>query len=211
MRFIAILSCAMIMASSASAFCGFYVAREDGALFNQGSTVVLARDGRQTTITMSSDYTGPASEFALIVPTPRVLEEQDIRAVDPADIQHLDDFTAPRLVEYFDRDPCPRDGTGGFSTEIVEPSVVIVEAEEPRPLFTPRDLGVRVEVEYAVLVYDIAILSARQSDGLKTYLRQEGYQIPDAAEEALAGYIDMRMKFFVAHLIPANTVVTVYA
>ena len=48
--------------------------------------------------------------------------------------------------------------------------------------------------------YDIVILSATQSDGLVTYLRQENYLIPDGAESTLGAYIDMGMKFFVARV-----------
>ena len=54
-----------ITPSSASAFCGFYVAKADTDLFNEASKVALARDGERTVITMASDYSGDASEFAL--------------------------------------------------------------------------------------------------------------------------------------------------
>ena len=190
---------ALFCASQASAFCGFYVARSDGALYNAASKVVFVRDGRQSVITMSSDYTGPTNEFALIVPTPTVLQEGQIRTVDPAIITHLDNFTAPRLVEYFDSDPCE---------PLIEEPVIVVEAEAPRwgqreefrPGNGPRSLGVTIEAEYAVGDYDIVILSATQSDGLVTYLRQESYLIPDGAEATLGAYIDMGMKFFVARV-----------
>ena len=190
---------ALFCASQASAFCGFYVARADGALYNEASKVVFVRDGRQSVITMSSDYTGPTNEFALIVPTPTVLQEGQIRTVDPATVTHLDNFTAPRLVEYFDYDPCPE---GGFAAEVIESPVVVVEPGNApyRPGNGPRSLGVTIEAEYAVGDYDIVILSATQSDGLVTYLRQEGYQIPDGAEATLGAYIDMGMKFFVARV-----------
>ena len=83
--------------------------------------MVFVRDGRQSVITMSSDYTGPTSEFALIIPTPTVLQEGQIRTVDPAIIAHLDNYTAPRLVEYFDYDPCEGE-IGGFAAEVIEVS-----------------------------------------------------------------------------------------
>ncbi|MEO1363198.1 MAG: DUF2330 domain-containing protein [Pseudomonadota bacterium] len=97
-----ILGCA----AGADAFCGFYVAKADGSLYNQSSKVVFVRDGRKSTITMSSDYRGAASDFAMIVPTPRVLRRDKIDTVDAEIVTHLDSYTAPRLVEYFDEDPC---------------------------------------------------------------------------------------------------------
>jgi hypothetical protein len=62
-----------IAAGAAQAFCGFYVARADGDLYNSASKVVYTRNGDTSVITMSSDYRGPAAEFAMVVPTPRVL------------------------------------------------------------------------------------------------------------------------------------------
>ena len=64
---------ACLWAAQAAAFCGFYVAQDDGPLYNEGSKVVFARDGNRSTITMASDYRGAPSDFALIVPTPTVL------------------------------------------------------------------------------------------------------------------------------------------
>ena len=76
------------------------------------------------------------------------------------------------------------------------------EGSAPTPVRRsgPRALGVRVEAEYAVGDYDIAILSAQRSDGLVTYLNQEGYKIPNGAESVLADYIADGMKFFVARV-----------
>jgi hypothetical protein len=183
---------------SAQAFCGFYVAKADGALYNQSSKVVFVRDGRKSVITMSSDYRGAPKDFAMIVPTPRVLRRDQIDTVDAKIVAHLDSYTAPRLIEYNDFDPCS------------EPSVleapVIVEAAEG--VFGGRSdlkrrqgaaaLGVKIAAEYAVGNYDILILKAKESDGLATFLTQEGYKLPDGAALVLAGYIAGGMKFFVA-------------
>ena len=91
-------------AMSAQAFCGFYVAKADTELFNDASKVVMVRDGDRTVITMASDYRGEASEFALVVPVPTVLEEGQIHVTETAVVDHLDAYTAPRLVEFFDPD-----------------------------------------------------------------------------------------------------------
>ena len=59
-------------------------------------------------------------------------------------------------------------------------------------------LGVRIEAEYTVGEYDIVVLSAKESQGLETWLKQNDYNIPVGASEALAPYIRSDMKFFVA-------------
>ena len=61
-----------------------------------------------------------------------------------------------------------------------------------------RSLGVTVEATYQVGEYDIVILSAKQSDGLETWLLGNGYRIPAGASRALKPYIRQQMKFFVA-------------
>src|SRR5262245_15320098 len=94
------------LAGPAAAFCGFYVAKADSKLFNKSSKVVLARDGNNTTMTMASDYQGDVKEFAVVIPVPTFIERKQIGVVDMKTIDHLDEFTAPRLVEYRDEDPC---------------------------------------------------------------------------------------------------------
>ena len=109
----AIVAQLAVAAGPASAFCGFYVAQADAKLFNKSSKVVLTRNGQQTAITMASDYEGEPREFALVIPVPTFIKKDQISVVDTKTIDHLDAYTAPRLVEYFDPDPCedrPRHG-----------------------------------------------------------------------------------------------------
>lgn len=185
-----------LTAPAAQAFCGFYVARADGALYNRASTVVYTRVNETSVITMSSDYRGSPAEFAMIVPTPKVLDRNQVTTVPSETVAHLDRYTAPRLVEYFDEDPCA-------VYPVMEPEVVAEGSAGAAPTRRERRegaraLGVTIEREFAVGSYDIQMLSARQSDGLAEFLRGEGYKLPDGAEAALQGYITGGMKFFVA-------------
>jgi len=93
-------------APSAQAFCGFYVAKAGTDLFNQSSKVALVRDGDRTVITMANDYQGELTEFAMVIPVPTAITREQVHISDPALLNHLDAYTAPRLVEYFDDDPC---------------------------------------------------------------------------------------------------------
>src|SRR6266508_3480297 len=88
------------------AFCGFYVAKADAKLFNKASQVVIARHEDKTVLTMANDYQGDPKEFAIVIPVPTFLERDQIHVGDKALVEHLDAFTAPRLVEYYDPDPC---------------------------------------------------------------------------------------------------------
>ncbi|MEM8891177.1 MAG: DUF2330 domain-containing protein, partial [Bacteroidota bacterium] len=88
------------------AFCGFYVAKADAKLFNKTSQVIIARDGTQVAITMSSDFEGDVKDFAMVVPVAEVLQRNQIRIAKQSIFDILDAYSGPRLVEYYDANPC---------------------------------------------------------------------------------------------------------
>jgi hypothetical protein len=181
-----------LLAGPASAFCGFYVAQADSKLFNKSSKVVLTRDGSKTSVTMASDYEGEPKEFALVIPVPTFIERKQIGVVDMKTIDHLYTFTALRLVEYHDEDPCtPPIPMMSFASGAAQPA----SAVEDRAV---RYKGVTVEANYDVAEYDVSILSAKESDGLVNWLEDNGYKIPSGAETVLGSYIKQNMRFFVA-------------
>src|SRR5215475_15030048 len=103
---LAVLAAGVLAPSAASAFCGFFVAGNDAKLYNNASQVVLLRKGNRTVMTMSNNYQGPPENFAMVVPVPVVLHKEDVKTL-PADVfDHIDSLSAPRLVEYWEQDPC---------------------------------------------------------------------------------------------------------
>jgi hypothetical protein len=92
---------------AAHAFCGFYVGGSGQKLFNDATQVALMRDGTRTILAMQNDYRGPLEDFAMVVPVPVVLKPTDVKVLDPAVFQRLDSLGSPRLVEYWEQDPCP--------------------------------------------------------------------------------------------------------
>ena len=181
-------------APAAWAFCGFYVAKADTKLYNKASQVVIARNGDRTVLTMANDYQGEVKDFAIVVPVPTVLQKEQVRVALPQIIERLDAFSAPRLVEYFDPDPCAP--LPVFSRNAINFSAAAGNSAEVQR--SDRDLGVTVEASFNVDEYDIVILSAKESDGLETWLTRNGYKIPQGAKQLLQPYIRSSMKFFVA-------------
>ena len=101
-----VMSAACMATTAASAFCGFYVAPEDGPLYNDATQVALMREGTRTAISMSNNYKGPAKDFAMVVPVPVVLQKENVKTF-PLDVfKKLEQLSAPRLVEYWEQDPC---------------------------------------------------------------------------------------------------------
>ena len=177
-------------------FCGFYVSKADGTLKNKTSQVILVRDGNKNVITMYNDFKGDSKDFAMVVPVPVVLKRENIKVVDQSVFQKLNDYSAPRLVEYWDQDPC-----AGYRNLDKELSGKVAGAQLNEVVVTSafgvKRKSVTVEAKYLVGEYDILILSAKESSGLKDWLNENGYKIPANAEEVLDPYIKSNLKFFV--------------
>lgn len=185
----------LITSVTAQAFCGFYVARADTSLFNQASQVVLVRDGNRTVITMASDFQGDVEDFAIVIPVPTFIEREQIHVAERSLIDHLDAYTAPRLVEYHDPDPCVK--YQRLESRAVNKAVPesLADLEE-----SGRTRGVTIEARYTVGEYDILILSAEESNGLIAWLNENDYRMPDGARNVIASYIRQDMRFFVARV-----------
>ena len=202
-----LLASAALMAAAhmpAHAFCGFYAGKADANLFNEASQVVMVRDGKRTVLSMLNDYKGPLSEFALVVPTPTTLQKGQVRVAEKLTFERLDAYSSPRLAEYHDNDPCQVNLNWGEPDRRLYKSMAAPAAAPMAAMRSnaesSRDkaLGVTVEAQYTLEEYDIVSLSATQSDGLETWLSENGYKIPKGASAALKPYINQGMKFFVA-------------
>src|SRR5580692_6709899 len=139
-----LLLCVLLAAPrAASAFCGFYVASGDTALFNDATQVVLMRDGTRTVLAMQNDYKGPPEAFAMIVPVPVVLHEGDVKTLPRDVFDHVDKMGAPRLVEYWEQDPC------AVARERAEEAAGRVMDAAAMPASTPTgNFGVTVEAKF---------------------------------------------------------------
>jgi hypothetical protein len=184
-----------VWAVPAWAFCGFYVSKADTTLFNKASQVAIARDGQRTVITMANDVSGDIKDFAVVVPVPMVLKQEQVHVGDPKVLKRLDAFSAPRLVEYFDANPCAPTTLDNRAM----PSAPVMQQLAGRAKARSSDaLGVTVEAQFSVGEYDIVVLGAKESNGLETWLGQNGYKIPRGAAPLFRPYIRQNMKFFVA-------------
>ncbi len=203
MRFVVSIGAAaaalMAVPAVCAAFCGFYVSGAGAELFNNATQVVLMRQGTRTVLSMQNNYQGPPSDFAMVVPVPVVLQKENVKTLPREIFRKVDTLAAPRLVEYWEQDPC---------RPIPPPMAMAAGGAAPggvRRMARERDdLGVKVEAKFAVGEYQIVILSARDSTGLDTWLRQEKYSIPAGAQPYLEPYVQGGSKFFVAKVDAAK-------
>jgi MYXO-CTERM domain-containing protein len=189
------IAAALITAApgAAHAFCGFYVSGAGADLFNNATQVVLMREGKRTVLSMQNNYQGPPESFAMVVPVPVVLQEENVKTLKDEVFDRVDALAAPRLVEYWEQDPCAPQPEYETMRMAASAAPGAMRAEEGG-----GGLGVTIEAQFTVGEYQIVILSARDSTGLDTWLRQEKYQIPAGAEPLLRPYVQSGMKFFVA-------------
>ena len=182
--------------SPAEAFCGFYVAGADAKLYNNATMVVMMRDGTRTVLAMQNNYQGPPENFAMVVPVPVVLGEEEVKTLERGVFDRVDQLAAPRLVEYWEQDPCyepPRERRSrGLKSKRLQYS------EAPMAMEAAGDYGVTIEAAFAVGEHEIVILGAEDSTGPDAWLRDNGYSIPEGAGPVLEPYVQSGMKFFVA-------------
>ncbi len=199
MRLAAVVAALGVWApAAASAFCGFYVGSAEADLVNEGTMVVLLRDGTTTVLSMQNDYRGPPEDFALVVPVPVVLAEAEVRTLPAEIFSRVERLAAPRLVEYWEQDPCPEPRMEGIGLGNIGTIGHGGGGGSGSGFGRGVAPQVTVEAEFAVGEYDIVILSARDSGALDAWLRSNGYRIPEGAGEVLRPYVEADMKFFVA-------------
>jgi len=195
------LALGLVTPHVAHAFCGFYVAGADQKMFNDATQVVLMRMGTRTVLAMQNNYKGPPEAFAMVVPVPVVLHEGDVKTLTKDVFAHVEQMGAPRLVEYWEQDPCGP----GDRYEANKMASASGGAPMPETAAAPaKDLGVTIEAKFTVGEYNVLVLSAKDSTGLDTWLRQEKFTIPKDAEPLLRPYVESGMKFFVAKVDPAK-------
>ncbi len=180
----------------AEAFCGAYASSAGTDIYNSVSEVAIVRQGTRTTLTVANDVEGAAgAAFAMLIPVPEVLSEEDVHVLAPETFDVLDGYSRPRMVSYtcddFEprwEDPCaPALEWRSRGDEMVAEAGSL---EEPST--------VNVEAEFVVGEYDIVILSAEESDDLFTWLFNEGFQVSDATGEVVQEVIDSGAYFFAA-------------
>jgi MYXO-CTERM domain-containing protein len=188
-------------AGRADAFCGFYINGAGSEMFNNATQVVLMRVGTRTVLSMQNNYQGPPSDFAMVVPVPVVLQEENVKTLPIEVFAKVDAMGAPRLVEYWEHDPCAPDY---YDYDMVKSAAVADESCAECGAGGDAELGVKIEAQFKVGEYDIVILSAKDSTGLETWLTQEKYKIPAGAEPLLRPYVESGSKFFVAKVDPSK-------
>src|ERR1051325_8626892 len=166
----AVVAATCASAGAAHAFCGFYVSGSGEKMFNDATNVVLMRQGTRTVLSMQNDCKGPLEAFAIVVPVPVVLHEPDVKTLARTVFDHTDALGSPRLVEYWEQDPCPMPEEGERRMALAGAAAPMARRDADDKM--AKKESVKIEAKFDVGEYKILILSATDSAGLETWLHQ---------------------------------------
>src|SRR5450432_1852911 len=167
---------AAFISAPAAAFCGFYVSDSGRGLYNNATQVAILRDGTRTVLSMQNNYEGPPDRFAMVIPVPSVLQKENVKTLPRDLFTRLEQLDAPRLVEYWEQDPCAQRAQEAMAAKGAIGTGAGFGNGHGR---LGGSFGVTVEAEFTVGEYEIVILSAEDSGGLDAWLRHEKYHIPE--------------------------------
>ena len=133
------------------------------------------REGTRTVLSMQNNYQGPPEDFAMVVPVPVVLHKEDVKTLPTDVFEHVDTLARRASSSTGSRIPCQPPMP---PMQARRASAAMAMRRPRRRRGRRRDLGVKIEAQFAVGEYEIVILSAKDSTGLETWLRQEQVQDP---------------------------------
>ena len=189
----------LLLFQSVHAFCGTYVSSSDTDLISRTSQVVMVRQDQKTTLTLSNDYEGEPQDFAMVIPVPSILTEDDVSVVEDSVITRVEQYSQPRLVEYSCEDFyfSPYEGSGGCGA-MAEKSFA-VDTYGDGGYGTSAD-SVTIESSFAVGEYSFNVVSSTDGGGLFTWLNENGYVLAEPAQDILGDYIESGNYFLIARI-----------
>ena len=164
-------------------------------LGTHSTEVVLVRDAGITTMTIASRYDGPAQPFAMVVPVvDGAITSADVMPVSSEASLAIAVEDAPRLVEYWEQDPCGK-------YEEHSPAKRTGPKVASRPADRARDAGgapptvAQAQAEYETVV---------TSGDVTQWLMSQGYVVGADTAATLGRLTNANATFVVAKVDPTK-------
>lgn len=170
----ALVAVGLLSAPRAEACGGFFCSQ--APIDQAGERIVFGVSGNSVEAHIQIQYAGEAEKFAWVVP---VQARPELSLGSAQLFTYLDGVTQPRFQLQWEPSCEPL-----FPGPINAPSV-----EDSGPPSGSGDGGVVVVAREDVGPYDAATLTADDAVALRTWLTTNGYDIPEAAGEALSPYV----------------------
>lgn len=189
-------------ASPALAFPGFIAGKGDVERVSNSTQVVLLQKGAHTVVTIWADYEGPLDRFALVLPVPADVRLGDVKTLKRDSVDHLDEISAPRFHEFWEKDPCePGEADQEWERDLrVKDSAVnflgagMPDVSGAQKL--PPEMLLDFEPQFKDGEYSFTIVPKGQS--VQAYLQKKGLSVPAAAKQRLGKYEAAGMPMLVA-------------
>jgi hypothetical protein len=136
-------------------------------------------------------YAGPADRFAWVIPVDSL---PSVAVSSNRVFQELDAATRPTFQVQWHTEGTCRDQSGLLSTPPVDPVPASRDTSTPSP---PPGAAVDVAFRGEVGAYDAAVIRASDATGLRTWLADNRFYVPEEGHRLLATYV-AEGKYFVA-------------
>ncbi len=185
----AVAAATLFTAPAARALPALYVGSGDGKLTSNTTQIVVMREKKRTVLTILPDYQGPKDAmFAMLIPVPPEVTRDSIKMVQRSVFERIDLLTAPRLVEYWEMDPC---GPGTEAAAALDAS----SGGSSTKGFGGTIGGTgKIEPHFVPGGYDVFLLSLKDPSALDAWLRNNKLALPPGADAYLKPYADAGMK-----------------
>jgi hypothetical protein len=189
-------------ASPAQAFPGFIAGKGDAARVSNSTQVVLLRKGDHTVVTVWADYEGPLDRFALVLPVPSDVELDGVKTLKRDSVDHLDEISAPRFHEFWEKDPCePGEADQEWQRDLrVKDSAAnflgagMPDVSGGQKL--PPEMLLDFDPQFKDGEYSFELVPNGQS--VQAYLQKKGLNVPAGAKDRLGKYEAAGMQMLVA-------------
>lgn len=164
--------------------CGGFFCNQYEPVDQAGEVVVFEVDeeAQETTMHVRVDYSGPASEFAWVVPVPA---NPDTFITTDLLFDELDRLTQPRFLTRYDDGDCLQYGDSTTASSAGGYYYTFATADTGS---AGGYTGIEVVSTGTVGPYDQAVLRATNAAVLVDWLQANGYAVPDAMEPLLDPY-----------------------
>jgi hypothetical protein len=205
--FLVLAACCACLARQALAFPGVLVAKDAAARSLRASSIVVLRYRGVSVVTLSTEYAGPLTPFAFVVPVPPDVRASSVKTLRRGSLSRVEALTAPRFHLFYEQDPCDQapleqdwdehlkaNGPGFLASPGLPPLdkhyAVSNEISAPvTPTFKERES----EFSYRDLAYT-------SPDKLRSTLAAAGYRIGDAPLALLAKELHAGDKLLLAEV-----------
>jgi MYXO-CTERM domain-containing protein len=200
----ALLGAALAFAPPARALPGFIAGKGSAPRVSNSTQVVLLQKGAQTVVTVWADYEGPLDRFAIVLPVPEDVALRAVRTLKRDSIDHLDEISAPRFHEFWEKDPCePGEAQQEWERDLRVKDTAANFLGGGMPDMSggqklPPEMLLDFEPQFKDGEYTFSLVPKGQS--VQAFLQKKGLTVPSKAASRVGEYEARGMQMLVAEV-----------